>query len=164
MNLPIKNISRENFAKFGQLITTKDTKFENINSSSTKSFTDLVDIEIYGEENQCRVNIFQASKRTFPLEINMLENHPYGSQAFIPLQKTNFIVVAAPIAKVPELNKMEAFYVSYEEGINFKPKVWHFPLIAIEDSSFLTIDKKESKNNLEIFYFQNNDKYFLEYE
>ena len=44
------------------------------------------------------------------------------------------------------------------------PKVWHFPLIAIENSNFLTIDKKNSKNNLEIYNFKNNDKLLLNYE
>jgi len=94
----------------------------------------------------------------------MLENHPFSSQAFIPLQKTVFLVIVAPISDVPDLNKIEAFKVSLQDGINFKPKVWHFPLIATEDSNFLTIDKKDSKNNLEIFQFQNNDNIFLNYE
>ena len=164
MNLTIKNINKENFLQYGQLISTKDIKSENINSNTTKSFYDLVDIEILGENNQCRVNIFKAEKRQFPLEIDMLENHPFSSQSFIPLQKTSFIVVVAPISNIPNLNSIEAFLVPSEEGINFKPKIWHFPLIAIEDSDFLTIDKKDSLNNLEIFNFQNNDKIILNYE
>ena len=76
----------------------------------------------------------------------MLENHPLSSQAFIPLQKTNFIVVVAPVSDKPDINLIETFQVSSpEEGINFKPKVWHFPLIATENSNFLTIDKKNSE-------------------
>ena len=164
MNLTIKNINKENFYQYGQLISTKDVNSENINSDTTKSFYDLVDIEILGDNNQCRINIFKAKKRQFPLEINMLENHPFSSQSFIPLQNTSFIVVVAPISKTPNLELLEAFKVPSEEGINFKPKVWHFPLIAIEDSNFLTIDKKDSKNNLEIYKFQNNDNILLNYE
>ena len=163
MNLAIKNINKENFFQYGQLISTKDVNSENINSDTTKSFYDLVDIEILGDNNQCRINIFKAKKRQFPLEINMLENHPFSSQSFIPLQNTSFIVVVAPISKTPNLELLEAFKVPSEEGINFKPKVWHFPLIAIEDSNFLTIDKKDSKNNLEIYKFQNNDNIILHY-
>ena len=164
MNLIIKEINKENFSKFGQLISTSDIKSKNINKETTKSFNDLVNIEILGDDNQCRVNIFKSKKRIFPLHINMLENHPFSSQTFIPLQKTTFIVVVAPISKIPDLNSIEAFKIPIEEGINFFPKVWHFPLIAIEDSNFLTIDKKNSKNNLEIYNFQNNDEIFLNYE
>ena len=164
MNLNIKEINKENFSKFGQLISTKDIKSENINTDTTKSFFDIVNIEILGNDIQCRVNIFKAKKRQFPLEIDMLENHPFSSQAFIPLKKTTFIVIVAPISKIPDLNSIEAFKIPFEEGVNFLPKVWHFPLIATEDSNFLTIDKKDSSNNLEIFNFQNNDKIFLNYE
>ena len=164
MSLILKDINKENFSQYGQLISTKNINSENINSNTTKSFYDLVDITILGDDNQCRVNIFEAKKRKFPLKINMLENHPFSSQTFIPLQKTSFIVVVTKLSKVPNLNLLEAFKVSPEEGINFKPKIWHFPLIAIEDSSFLIIDKKDAKNNLEIYNFKNNDNIFLNYE
>ena len=126
MNLQIKKISKDNFSRYGQLITTQNILSQEINEETTKSFYDLVDIEIYGEDKECRVNIFKSTKRIFPLEIDMLENHPLSSQAFIPLQKTNFIVVVAPVSNKPDLNLVEAFHVSPEEGINFKPKVWHF--------------------------------------
>jgi len=164
MNLQIKKISKDNFSQYGQLISTEDIDSQNINEETTESFYDLVNIEVYGDDKQCRVNIFKSQKRTFPLVINMLENHPLSSQAFIPLQQTDFIVVVAPISHNPDINLIEAFHVSPEEGINFKPKVWHFPLIATEDSNFLTIDKKDSENNLEIYNFHNNDKIFLDYE
>ena len=164
MNLIIKDINDENFSKYGQIISTKNLIGENINKNTSKSFNNLVNIEILGENSECRVNYFKTKKRTFPLKIDMLENHPFSSQAFIPLQKTVFLVIVAPISDVPDLNKIEAFKVSLQDGINFKPKVWHFPLIATEDSNFLTIDKKDSKNNLEIFQFQNNDNIFLNYE
>ena len=164
MNLIIKEVNKENFSKFGQIISTKDIKSESINSDTTKSFYDIVNIEILGNDHQCRVNIFKAKKRQFPIHIGMLENHPFSSQTFIPLQKTTFIVVVAPISKTPDLNSIEAFKIPTEEGINFLPKVWHFPLIATEDSNFLTIDKKDFKNNLEIYNFQNNDEFFLNYE
>ena len=164
MNLIIKEINKENFLKYGQLITTKNIKGENVNDNTSKSFYDLVDIEILGENRECRINIFKAKKRFFPLRIEMLENHPFSSQAFMPLKDTIFIVVVAPISKVPDLNKLEAFKVPAKEGVNFKPKIWHFPLIATEDSDFLTIDKKDSKNNLEIYKFQNNDNILLNYE
>mgnify|MGYP001464253850 CR=1 FL=1 len=164
MNLQTKKISKDNFSKFGQLISTQNIESHSINEETTKSFYDLVNIEIYGDNKECRVNIFKSIKRTFPLEINMLENHPLSSQAFIPLQNTNFIVVVAPVSDKPDLNLVEAFHVSPEVGINFKPKVWHFPLIAVENSNYLTIDKKDSANNLEIYNFQNNYKILLDYE
>ena len=164
MNLKIKKITKENFLKFGQLISTKNIKSKEINQNTTNSFYDLANIEIYGKNLQPRINIFKAKKRVFPIKIDMLENHPFSSQTFFPLQKTKFIVVVAPKSKIPDLNSVEAFLISPDEGINFKSKVWHFPLIATEDSNFLIIDKKDTSNNLEIFNFKNNDEIILNYE
>ena len=70
MNLQIKKISKDNFSRYGQLISTQDFESQNINEETTKSFYDLVNIEIYGDDKQCRVNIFKSIKRNFPLEIN----------------------------------------------------------------------------------------------
>ena len=164
MNLQINKISKSNFSQYGQLISTENIESQDINNETTQGFYDLVNIEIHGENKECRINIFKSIQRTFPLEINMLENHPLSSQAFIPLQKTSFIVVVAPVSVKPDINLIEAFHIFPGEGINFKPKVWHYPLIAIENSNFLTIDKKDSENNLEIYHFQNNDNIFLNYE
>ena len=164
MDLKIKKITKENFSPYGDLITIRNKKGEDINADTTKSYFDLANIEILGQDHRTRLNIFKAKKRIFPLKIDMLENHPFSSQAFIPLQNTSFIVVVAPTSKIPNLNLIEAFKISSEEGINFKPKIWHFPLIAIEEANFLTIDKKDSKNNLEIYNFHNNDRIFLDYE
>ena len=164
MNLKLQKITKENFSKYGQLISTESIESFIINNDTTESFYDLANIEIYGEDKQIRVNIFKAKKRLFPLKINILENHPLGSQLFIPLKSTNFIVVVAPISKVPNFNLIEAFLIPYESGINFKPKVWHFPLIALENSNFLIIDKKISENNLEIFNFENKEEIILNHE
>ncbi len=162
MNLTIKNINKENFFQYGQLISTKDVNSENINSDTTKSFYDLVDIEILGDNNQCRINIFKAKKRQFPLEINMLENHPFSSQVFLPLGNHPFIVVVCPASAKPNLNDLNIFRVDNGFGINFKPRVWHFPLISIEDAKFITIDKKNDEGNLEIYKFDEDEVFSID--
>ena len=47
MNLNIQNINKENFAQFGQLISTNDVKSENINSDTTKSYSDTAESNSY---------------------------------------------------------------------------------------------------------------------
>ena len=37
MNLQIKKISKDNFSKYGQLVSTKDIESQNINEETTKS-------------------------------------------------------------------------------------------------------------------------------
>ena len=94
----------------------------------------------------------------------MLENHPFSSQVFLPLDKTNFITLVAPIALKPDLNKLECFIVSDGDGVNFKTKVWHFPLISIEDAEFITIDKKDAETNIDIYNLDLTEQFNLKYE
>jgi ureidoglycolate lyase len=94
----------------------------------------------------------------------MLEMHPLSSQVFLPITKNDFIVLVAPINTKPDLQKIECFKVSNGEGINFKPLVWHFPLISIEYGKYITIDKKNAQKNIEIYNFNENEKFILNYE
>ena len=45
-----------------------------------------------------------------------------------------------------------------------KSRVWHFPLISIQDAKFITIDKKDSNKNIEIYKFNENEKFILNYD
>tara|TARA_B110000008_G_C16640491_1_gene432435 strand:+ start:138 stop:632 length:495 start_codon:yes stop_codon:yes gene_type:complete len=164
MILNIKNITKDNFSKYGDLITLKDKNSEFINNNTTNSYFDLANIEILGEDKNVRLNIFNTKKRIFPLNIDMLEMHPLSSQVFLPISETDFIVLVAPIYIKPVLNKIECFKISNGDGINFKAGVWHFPLISIQDAKFITIDKKDAKKNTEIYKFTETEKFILNYE
>ena len=164
MKYQIQNINNQNFKKFGDLISTKEKNFEEINKNTTNSFFDLANIQIEGEDQRVRLNIFEAKKRIFPLQINMLENHPYSSQVFLPFLNTDFLVLVAPIATIPNLDEIEIFKVSNGDGINFNPKVWHFPLISLDNAKYITVDKKDAKTNIEIYNFDKSDIFELNYE
>ena len=164
MNYQIKNINNQNFKKFGDLISIKEKNYDEINKKTTNSFFDLANIQIEGEDKRSRLNIFEAKQRIFPLQINMLENHPYSSQVFLPFLNTTFLVLAAPIAIKPNLDEIEIFKVSDGDGINFNPKVWHFPLISLDNAKYITIDKKDAQTNIEIYNFDKSEIFELNYE
>ena len=124
----------------------------------------MANIQIEGEDHRSRLNIFVAKKRIFPLQINMLENHPYSSQVFLPFLNTTFLVLVAPIAIKPNLDEIEIFKVSDGDGINFNPKVWHFPLISLDNAKYITIDKKDAQTNIEIYNFDKSEIFELNYE
>ena len=107
MKLYFKEITKDNFSLYGDLITIRNKISEDINKNTTQSFFDLANIEILGEDNNSRLNIFNAKKRIFPLNIDMLEMHPFSSQVFLPMSKTDFIVLVTPINIKPDLNKIE---------------------------------------------------------
>ena len=150
---PIK-ISRSNFSTYGDLISTNDISPMDINAGYAKRFDNLADLDTAIDNGKTIVSIFSALKRTFPMKIDMMEKHPLGSQAFIPMKETTFLCFVAPPGESPEINKIESFIIPPKTGINYKPGVWHFPLISTEDTNFLVIDRKGSGNNLIIHKFE----------
>ena len=162
MNFKIGEVTKEKFSKFGDFINPYSIESTNINMNTTKSYFDLANIEIDGEDKRVRLNLFEAKKRIFPLKIDMLENHPFSSQVFLPLGNHPFIVVVCPASAKPNLNDLNIFRVDNGFGINFKPRVWHFPLISIEDAKFITIDKKNDEGNLEIYKFDEDEVFSID--
>tara|TARA_B100001939_G_scaffold239720_1_gene207275 strand:- start:2663 stop:3157 length:495 start_codon:yes stop_codon:yes gene_type:complete len=145
-----KTITKENFSKFGDMITTKDIKSLDINNGYAKRYDDIAKINTSKDNGETTISIFSALKRTFPMKIDMMEKHPLGSQAFIPMKETTFIAFVAPNGDKPDLNKIEAFIIPPGIGINYNPGTWHFPLISTEDMNFLVVDRKGSGDNLVI--------------
>ena len=150
-----KPITKENFSKFGDMITTNDIKPLEINNGYAKRFDGIANVDTSKDNGETIISIFSALKRSFPMKIDMMEKHPLGSQAFVPMKETTFLVFVAPKGNKPDLNKIEAFIVPPGIGVNYNPGTWHFPLISTENMNFLVIDRKGSGDNLVI---ENLDK------
>ena len=150
-----KPITKENFSKFGDMITTDNIKPLEINNGYAKRFDGIANLDTSNNNGETTICIFSALKRSFPMKIDMMEKHPLGSQAFIPMKETTFLVFVAPKGGRPNLNEVEAFIVPPGIGINYNPGTWHFPLISTEDMNFLVVDRKGSGDNLVI---ENLDK------
>jgi ureidoglycolate lyase len=148
-------ITKENFAKYGDMISTKDITPLEINNGYAKRYDGIAKLNTSKDNGETTISIFSALKRSFPMKINMMEQHPLGSQAFIPMKETTFLVFVAPREEKLDLNKIEAFIIPPGVGVNYKPGTWHFPLISTEDMNFLVVDRKGSGDNLVI---ENLDK------
>ncbi len=147
-------ITKKNFAMYGDLISSNDVAPMEINSGFAKRFDDLANIDTSMDKGETVVSIFSAIKRTFPMKIDMMEKHPLGSQAFIPMKETTFLSFVAPQGELPEISKIESFIIPPKTGINYKPGIWHFPLISTEDTNFIVIDRKGNGKNLVIHKFE----------
>ena len=158
---PIK-ITRANFAAYGDLISSNDIKPMDINAGYAKRFDNLANINTSKDGGKTILSIFSAIKRNFPMKIDMMEKHPLGSQAFIPMNETTFFCFVAPPGESPEIDKLQSFIIPPKTGINYKPGIWHFPLISTEDTDFLVIDRKGNSENLVIHKFD-KEKVVLKY-
>jgi len=157
-----KKITGKNFKKFGDLISTRKAKPIKINNGYAKRFDNLCRINTSLKKGYTIMSIFSAKKRKFPMKIDMMEKHPLGSQSFIPMKETTFLSFVAPPGESPEISKIQSFIIPPKTGINYKPGIWHFPLISTEDTNFLVIDRKGDGNNLIIHKFE-KEKIILKY-
>ncbi len=137
--LPLRTLSREAFAAFGDVIEAASARDRfQINDGTAQRFHDLARIDTASEGGHPALSLFRAQPRELPFAIEMLERHPLGSQAFVPLRGARYIVV---VAAHPEAEP-QAFLVDAGQGVNYRPGVWHHPLIALDlISDFLVIDR-----------------------
>ena len=148
-------ITKNNFSQFGDMISTSEIKPIEINNGYAKRYDGIANLNTSKDNGETTISIFSALKRNFPMKIDMMEKHPLGSQAFIPMKETTFLVFVAPNGERPDLNKIESFIIPPGIGINYNPGTWHFPLISTENMNFLVVDRKGPGDNLVI---ENLDK------
>ncbi|PSH70638.1 ureidoglycolate lyase [Phyllobacterium brassicacearum] len=151
--LEVRPLTRAVFAPFGDVIETEGAQLRLINNGTTERYHDLAKVDVTGEGARVLVNIFRGQAFEPPIDIVMLERHPLGSQAFIPLQNRPYLVVVAEDAR-GRPGKPAAFLCGGNQGVNYGRDVWHHPLISLEErSDFLVVDRGGEGNNLEEFFF-----------
>ena len=159
MKIKPKKVSKKNFKKFGQIIDTSKKKYFKINNGYAKRYDNLGKIDTLTKKGRPIISIFSAKKRRFPMKIDMMEKHPLGSQAFVPMKETSFLVFVAPKGEKPNLRKIQSFKIPKQTGINLNPGIWHFPLISTKNMNFLVIDRKGKGKNLVIHKFKKEEIY-----
>jgi ureidoglycolate lyase len=130
------------FAPFGDVIEIEGRDSRWINESTCRRFDDLAQVDVGEAGGRPLLSIFEASPRSTPLKIRMLERHPMSSQAFYPLQARPFLVVVAAEGSLPIASGIRVFLSSGSQGVNYRRNTWHHSLIALEQKSkFLVVDR-----------------------
>jgi ureidoglycolate lyase len=148
-------LSAERFRNFGNVIEAAPTPHAAMNELRFERFDDLVELDIDTRpDGRAAVSIARCRVPTkLPYRVEMVERHPLGSQAFIPLQRFVFIVVVGPAGESVEAADLQAFITSGRQGINYRKGVWHMPLIALEAGhDFLVIDRVGEGANCDQVY------------
>ena len=143
--LPIEPLTSAAFAPFGEVIDTSGQPLV-INAGFARRFNDLCGVET-AEAGQTNVSLFVARARALPLTITMMERHPLGSQAFMPLQDAGWLTVVC--ADPDDADSYRAFAATGVQGVNYARNTWHFPLITFgEGDRFMVVDRKGPGDNL----------------
>ena len=156
--ITIEPLSAEAFAPFGEVIEARGDPTVVINRGKCHRWTDLAKLDF--ADGRAGISIFVGQPCTLPLKLEMVERHPQGSQAFLPLSTDPFLVVVAPDRDgTPDTPR--AFLTRPGQGVNYRRNLWHAvltPILEVQD--FLVVDRGGEGNNLEEYYF--DEPYLIE--
>mgnify|MGYP001236479469 CR=1 FL=1 len=143
--LRVEPLTAAAFAPFGEVIEAGGQPLV-INAGFARRFNDLCAVKA-AEGGETNVSIFIARARALPLVVTMMERHPLGSQAFMPLQDAPWLAVVCADPADPA--SFRAFACAGTQGLNYARGAWHFPLITFgEGDRFLVVDRKGPGDNL----------------
>lgn len=146
-------LTREAFAPFGDVIDTDWPHHYPINQGKAKRYHGLAKVEAEGPGAEVLISIFHGTPYDFPLQLSMVERHPLGSQAFIPLGGRRFLVVVCPDEN-GRPGTPHAFVTTHSQGVSYRRNVWHGVLTPInEPQDFLIVDRGGEGVNLEEHFF-----------
>ena len=142
IKIPITPLSSEVFAPFGDVIEVSDSnKIIPINGGLADRHHDLAKVDVDEKDGHAIVSIIDTQSTPLPLNISVMERHPIGSQAFIPIGNSPYIVLVAPAGNFDHQN-LQGFLAQPHQGINYAKGTWHHACISLDNSNqFLVIDR-----------------------
>lgn len=155
MNLiEAKPLTSEAFAPFGQLIDKQHGEKITINNGNCLRHHDLAAVELGGDNAKPLISIFEGQAYALPHKLDMVERHPLGSQAFMPMHDRPFLVCVCEDENGKPV-RPQAFVTAPNQGFNLKQNTWHGVLTPIgQAGDFLVVDRGGDGNNLEEHYFE----------
>ena len=156
--LIIEPLTHDKFAPYGDVIEARGDADKLINRGYCKRFHDKAVLDM--QSGRAGISISQGSPYVLPLALDMVERHPLGSQAFLPLSESPYLViVAGDQGGIPD--RPQVFRPSPGQGVNYHRNVWHGVLTPIERVSlFAVVDRIGEGENLEEFLF--DEPYVIE--
>ena len=145
------SLTAEAFAPFGDVLDCSGPPDKMINAGLCGRYHDRAILD-FGD-GRAGISLFQAELRALPYEFDLVERHPDGSQAFIPMSPDPFLVIVAPDAGGLPGDPL-AFLTAPGQGINFHRGTWHGVLAPLSGPGlFAVVDRIGDGSNLEEHVF-----------
>jgi ureidoglycolate lyase len=143
-------LTREAFAPFGDVLEAAGPPDRLINKGLCGRFHDRARLDF--ASGRSGISIFEAIPRALPYRLEMVERHPEGSQAFLPMTEHPFLVIVAPWEAGPGTPR--AFLTAPGQGINLLRGTWHGVLTPLHAPGlFAVVDRIGDGPNLEEHWF-----------
>ena len=144
-------IMQEAITGLADLIEASGTADVLINQGKCGRFHDRAKIDVVGGD--AGISVFQSQGFSLPFKMEMMERHPHGSQAFLPMQTGEYLVVLADDVNGAPSNP-RAFIAGAGQGVNIGRNVWHGVLCPLSGGGlFMVVDRVNGGPNLEEHWF-----------
>ncbi|MGI9499819.1 MAG: ureidoglycolate lyase [Geminicoccaceae bacterium] len=135
------------FRPFGDVLETAGEPDRIINQGLCGRWHDLARLDVV--DGRVGLSLFRAERRSMPYRLDMMERHPDGSQAFLPMSEDPFLVVVAADEQ-GRPGRPRAFVTSPGQGVNYFRGTWHGVLTPLGGPGlFAVIDRIGPGANLE---------------
>lgn len=153
-SLYIEPLTPEAFSAYGDIIDASGEPTSMINNGMCARYNNRARLD-FDSSGQAGISIFEGQPYSLPHTVSLVERHPLGSQAFIPMSNAPFLVVVASDNEgTPTAPK--AFLTQRQQGVNIHRNVWHGVLTPLHTAArFAVIDWIGERVNLEEFVFHN---------
>jgi ureidoglycolate lyase len=139
------------FAPFGDVLDATGAPDRIINQGLCGRHHDRARLD-FGA-GRAGISLFKAQPRALPVHLDMMERHPEGSQAFIPMSLDPFLVIVAPDAGGRPGQPL-AFVTAPGQGVNYLRGTWHGVLTPLaEPGLFAVVDRIGEGPNLQEHWF-----------
>ena len=140
------------FAPFGDVIECVGVPDKIINQGLCGRFHDRARMD-FGD-GQAGISLFNATPRSFPYTLDMMERHPDGSQAFIPMTQAPFLIIVAS-DEDGKPSAPRAFVTKSGQAINYHRNIWHGVCAPLHAPGLFTVVDRigGSGDNLQEHWF-----------
>ena len=151
-NIHLEPLTPQSFAPFGDVLDATGD-FRLINDGLCQRHHDRARLDFapkLNANNRPGLSIFNATPRQLPYTFDLIERHPEGSQAFIPMTQNPFLVI---VASSPH-DKPRAFLTNGAQAINLHRGTWHGVLTPLHPPGlFAVVDRIGASANLEEYRY-----------
>lgn len=152
--LAVKPLTQDAFAAFGDVVECEGRASYFINNGMAERFHALARVETGGEDSYPVISLVKSKQFELPRKVDHVEYHPLGSQAFLPLDETPFVVVVAKAGEAPAAADLQAFVTNGKQGINYHAGTWHHVLLTpYAPMDFICVDRAGQGNNCIDHYY-----------
>jgi ureidoglycolate lyase len=125
-------LTSEAYAAFGEIVSARG-QAAAANQGTAQRFNHLAELSNLRPKattNVCMYRCTPAAKGDFTA--TLLERHAHSTQLFVPMNAARYLLIVAQGGTEPDLATVKAFIAGPDQGITYRPGIWHHPMVVLD--------------------------------